>query len=312
MLISLLASLATGAAVPPRPPWPTRQLAKGVYLVPGDTGRGSEGRANAGFVVTSAGVVVIDAQASPVDAERMVAAIRLVTRQPIRWVILTHHHPDHHFGAIVFKRLGARVIAHPDLRTLSAEGGEDAALADWSRVVGVQNLLGFEYANTPDRPVTTADTLRLGGVTIVVAHAGPAHTPGDLVVWLPERRVLFAGDLLIEDGVSMMVDGSSRAMLAAMDSLERRSATVVVPGHGRVPAVAAELEDSTRRYVAALRREMRDAVERGVPMKQALATLPPPDPERPVSLNSRRRRNAARVYVEAEREYLGLDAAGAP
>lgn len=312
MLISLLASLAMGAPNPPRPPLPVRQVAPGVYLVPGDTGRGSEGRANAGFIVTSEGVVAIDAQASPVDAERMLAAIRKVTTQPVRWVILTHHHPDHHFGTIVFKRQGAKVMAHPDTHTLSAEGGEDAALADWSRVVGVQNLLGFEYANTPDRPVTTADTLRLGGMTIVAAHLGPAHTPGDLVVWLPERKVLFAGDLLIEDGVSMMVDGNSRAMLAAMDSLQRYDAAVVVPGHGRLPAVPAELEDSTRRYVAALRDEMKAALEQGVPMRKALAALPPPDPERPVSLNSRRRRNAARVYVEMEREYMGLDASGAP
>jgi glyoxylase-like metal-dependent hydrolase (beta-lactamase superfamily II) len=283
-----------------------------VYLVPGDTGRGSEGRANAGFVVTREGVVAIDAQASPVDAERMLASIRTVTRQPVRWVILTHHHPDHHFGTIVFTRQGAKVIAHPDTHTLSSEGGEDAALADWSRVVGIQNLIGFEYANTPDRPVTGTDTLRLGGSTIVIRHTAPGHTPGDLVVWLPATRVLFAGDLLIEDGVSMMVDGNSRAMLAAMDSLGRRVADVVVPGHGRLPAVPAELEDSTRRYVAALRRDMHDAVEQGVPMRQALATLPPPDPERPVSLNSRRRRNAARVYVEMEREYLGLDPTGAP
>ena len=311
MLILLLSTLVT-AAPPPRPPLPVRRLAPDVYLVLGDTGRGSEGRANAGFIVTRDGVVAIDAQASPVDAERMLASIRKVTTQPVRWVILTHHHPDHHFGTIVFKRKGARVMAHPDTRTLSAEGGEDAALADWSRVVGVQNLLGFEYANTPDRPVTTRDTLRLGGATIVVAHPGPAHTPGDLVVWLPARRVLFAGDLLIEDGVSMLVDGNSRAMLSSMDTLESFDAAVVVPGHGRVPAKPAELEDSTRRYVAALREDMKAAIEHGVPMKRALSALPPPDAERPVSLNSRRRRNAARVYVEMEREYLGLDASGAP
>jgi glyoxylase-like metal-dependent hydrolase (beta-lactamase superfamily II) len=312
MLLTLLAIFATGTGQSPRPPLPVRQLAPGVYLVPGDTGRGSEGRANAGFVVTSEGVVVIDAQASPVDAERMLASIRKVTKQPVRWVILTHHHPDHHFGTIVFRRQGAKVMAHPDTRTLSAEGGEDAALADWSRVVGVQSLLGFEYANTPDRPVTGADTLRLGGTSIVAAHLGPAHTPGDLVVWLPGQQVLFAGDLLIEDGVSMMVDGSSRAMLAAMDALGQYGAAVVVPGHGRLPPKPAALEDSTRRYVASLRDEMQHAIEQGVPMKKALGSLPPPDVERPVSLDSRRRRNAARVYVEMEREYLGLDASGPP
>jgi len=312
MLLSLLATFATGSAPSPRPPWPVRRLAPNVYLVPGDTGRGSEGRANAGFIVTSQGVVAVDAQGSPVDAERMLASIATVTKQPVRWVILTHHHPDHHFGTIVFKRRGAEVMAHPDTHTLSAEGGEDAALADWSRVVGIQNLLGFEYANTPDRPVTGTDTLALGGTAIVVSHPAPGHTPGDLVVWVPAAKVLFAGDLLIEDGVSMMVDGSSRAMLAALDALGRYSATVVVPGHGRLPRVPAQLEDSTRRYVVALRDSMRSAVEQGVPMKRALAALPPPDADRPVSLNSRRRRNAARVYVEMEREYMGLDAADKP
>jgi glyoxylase-like metal-dependent hydrolase (beta-lactamase superfamily II) len=263
-------------------------------------------------VVTREGVVAIDAQASPVDAERMLAAIRGVTKQPVKWVVLTHHHPDHHFGTIVFKRLGARVMAHPDTHTLSSEGGEDAALADWSRVVGIQNLLGFEYANTPDRPVTGTDTLTLGGTAIVVSHTAPGHTPGDLVVWLPAERVLFAGDLLIEDGVSMMVDGNSSAMLKALGELAGYDAAVVVPGHGRLPRVPAQLEDSTRRYVVALRDSMKANVERGVPMKQALSSLPPPDPDRPVSLNSRRRRNAARVYVEMEREYMGLDAAGGP
>jgi len=312
MLLSLLATLATGTAPPPRTPWPVRRVGSGVYLVAGDTGRGSEGRANAGFVVTSAGVVAIDAEASPVDAERMLASIASVTKQPVRWVILTHHHPDHHFGTIVFKRQGAKVMAHPDTHTLSAEGGEDAALADWSRVVGIQNLIGFEYANTPDRPVTGTDTLRLGGTDIVVSHPAPGHTPGDLVVWLPAAKVLFAGDLLIEDGVSMMVDGSSSAMLEALDALGGYHAAVVVPGHGRLPRVPAQLEDSTRRYVTALRDSMRAAVEQGVPMKRALASLPPPDAERPVSLNSRRRRNAARVYVEMEREYMGLDATGKP
>jgi hypothetical protein len=62
----------------------------------------------------------------------------------------------------------------------------------------------------------------------------------------------------------------------------------------------------TREYITGLERDMRAAVEHGVPMQRALAALPPPDPDRPVSLNSRRRRNAARVYVEEEHAYMGL------
>ena len=292
---------------PAEPPYVARRLADGVYAVLGDTGRGSEGRSNAGFIVTSDGVVVIDALASPKQGEALLSTIRGVTRRPIRWLILTHHHPDHHFGAIVFERAGAKVIAHPDARALASEAGPDALVADWVRVVGLDAMRGFEFADTPDRPVTGTDTLRLGGRTIVIMAAGGGHTPGDLLVWLPRERVLFAGDLLIEDGVTMVVDGSARALelgLARIDSLAPR---VAVPGHGAIPSRPAALVARTRAYITGLVRDMRGAVEHGVRMKRALDALPPPDENRPVSLNSRRRRNAARVYVEEEHSYMGLE-----
>jgi glyoxylase-like metal-dependent hydrolase (beta-lactamase superfamily II) len=272
----------------------------------GDTGRGSEGRANAGFIVTREGVVVVDAEASPAAGETLLRTIRSVTSRPIRWLVLTHHHPDHHFGAIVFRKAGARVIAHPDTRTLASEGGPDEEVINWIRVVGLDAMRGFEFADTPDRPVTRSDTLRLGGRTIVVFSPGPGHTPGDLMVWLPVERVLFAGDILIEDGVTMMVDGSAPALLGALARIDSLAPRVVVPGHGAIPAEPAELVQRTRAYVTQLRTEMRAAVERGVPMQRALSTLPPADENRPVSLNSRLRRNAARVYVEEEKAVMGL------
>jgi len=272
----------------------------------GDTGRGSEGRANAGFIVTREGVVVVDAEASPAAGETLLRTIRSVTRRPIRWLVLTHHHPDHHFGAIVFRKAGARVIAHPDTRTLASEGGPDEEVINWIRVVGLDAMRGFEFADTPDRPVTGSDTLRLGGRILVVFSPGPGHTPGDLMVWLPAERVLFAGDILIEDGVTMMVDGSAPALLGALARIDSLAPRVVVPGHGAIPAEPAALVQRTRGYVTQLRTDMRAAVERGVPMQRALSALPPADENRPVSLNSRRRRNAARVYVEEEKAVMGL------
>jgi glyoxylase-like metal-dependent hydrolase (beta-lactamase superfamily II) len=288
-------------------PFATRRLAEGIYAVPGDTGRGSEGRPNAGFIVTRAGVVVVDALASPEQGERLLHTIRRVTRQPVVWLVLTHHHPDHHFGAIVFRRAGAKVIAHPDTRVLASEGGEDALVADWTRIVGIDAMRGFEFADQPDRPVTTTDTLRLGGRTIVITHPGAGHTAGDLMIWLPAERVLFAGDLLVEDGVTMVVDGSSRELLRALRAIDSLKPRVVVPGHGAIPRVPAELVARTRTYVSSLEADMRKAVERGVPMQRAMAALPPADASRPVSLNSRRRRNAVRVYLEEEKAYMGLE-----
>jgi glyoxylase-like metal-dependent hydrolase (beta-lactamase superfamily II) len=310
--LALLASLLPLAAAVPAgdsihaPPYVARRLADGVYAVLGDTGRGSEGRSNAGFIVTPGGVVVVDALASPRQGQALLRTIRGVTRQPIRWLVLTHHHPDHTFGAVVFRRAGAKVIAHPDARTLASEAGPDALVANWVRVMGLDAMRGFEFADSADRPVSGSDTLTLGGRTIVITHPGAGHTAGDLVVWLPRERVLFAGDLLVEDGVTMVVDGSGPALRRCLDFIDSLHPRIVVPGHGAIPRTPDALVTRTRAYITGLETEMRAAVEHGLPMQRALATLPPADENRPVSLNSRRRRNAARVYVEEEHAYMGL------
>ena len=292
-------------------PFPTRQLAPGVYAVLGDTGRGSEGRANAGFVVTPAGVVVIDALGSPRQGARLLRTVRDVTRAPLRFVVLTHHHPDHHFGAIALKRAGARVVAHPERGTLSTAPNDEDPVRAWTRVVGELEMRGFAWADVPDVAVTRDTVLRLGGRTIVVAHPGPAHTPGDLTVWLPDERVLFAGDLLVEDGVTMLVDGDSGALLQALAAIDSSGARVVVPGHGRIPDAPGELVALTRRYVDSLRAATREAVAGGLPMSRLLARMPKVDATRPVSRASREQRNAVRVYLEMERAVMGFGGSAA-
>jgi glyoxylase-like metal-dependent hydrolase (beta-lactamase superfamily II) len=127
------------------------------------------------------------------------------------------------------------------------------------------------------------------------------------MVWLPKERVLFAGDLLIEDGVTMVTDGSARALERGLARIDGLAPRIAVPGHGAIPADPAALVARTRSYITGLETDMRAAVEHGVPMRRALSSLPPPDENRPVSLDSRRRRNAARVYVEEERAYMGLE-----
>src|SRR2546421_1112937 len=299
---------SAGAATPLPDRLPVRALAPGVYAVMGDTGRGSEGRSNAGFVVTGDGVVVIDALASPAQGELLVRTIRTRTAEPIRWLVLTHHHPDHHFGAVALRRAGALVLAHPDVSTGVDEQSREAAESAWTLVVGRAQMGGFAYADAPDVPVTGADTLRLGGHTIVVAHPwrGPAHTAGDLIVWLPAERVVFAGDLLVEDGVTLVVDGSSRGLVAALDTLARLPPAIAVPGHGAIPGDPASLIAATRAYVVGLREAMRRALERHRSLNRALDSLPAADDGRPVSLRSRQRRNANRVYLEVEKELMGL------
>ncbi|HEY9449239.1 MAG TPA: MBL fold metallo-hydrolase [Gemmatimonadaceae bacterium] len=317
---TLTADSATRAALASRLPrdrmdtiaaFPIRRLADGVYAVVGDTGRGSEGRSNAGFIITDTGVVVIDALASPGQGEVLLRTVRTVTQLPIRWLILTHHHPDHTFGAIVFKRLGATIIAHPDRRTLASADGDDALVSGWSGVLGLRQMRGFEFADTPDIPVTRDTTLVLGGRTLTFLHPSAAHTAGDLMIWLAKERVLFAGDILVEDGVTMVVDGNSGALLAALDTIKALQPAVVLPGHGRIPDDPAELVKLTSCYVLGLRAAMRSDVEQGVRMGRALAALPPADRDRPISKASRQRRNAVRVYNEMEEAVMRGDTAAA-
>ncbi|HEY7027291.1 MAG TPA: MBL fold metallo-hydrolase [Gemmatimonadales bacterium] len=287
--------------------YPLRKLGDGVYAVLGDTGKGAEGRPNAGFVVTKEGVMAVGGLASPAQARAVIRTIRTVSTKPVRYLVLYAHHPDMMFGAIEFKRIGARIIAHPDTRVLAGEGGPDAMVAAWDGVVGLQELLGFEYANTPDQPVTGTDTLNLGGKAIVAIHPGAAHSAGDLMVWLPRERVLFAGDILLPDGVTMVVDGNSSVLLKTLDQIDSLRPRVIVPGHDAIPDDPSAMVQRTRDYFAQLREAMGIAVEQGTSMRQALGSLPPPDDGRPVSLHSRERRNAVRVYLEMERAKMGLE-----
>ncbi|MDH4349012.1 MAG: MBL fold metallo-hydrolase [Gemmatimonadota bacterium] len=286
--------------------YPLRDLGRGIHAVLGDSGQGAEGRPNAGFVETRDGIVVVGGLASPAQARAVIRTIRTRSDRPIRWLVLYAHHPDMMFGAIEMRRAGAKVIAHPDNRVLAAEGGADAMVANWHSVVGLQELLGFEYADQPDRPVTGWDTLRLGGTELVLIHPGAAHSPGDLMLWLPRERILFAGDILVEDGITMVVDGNSTVMLETLALIDSLAPRVVVPGHGRIPVDPASLTGATRQYLTALRDSMRAEVRRGTSMRRAVGAFPPADATRPVSPNSRHRRNAVRVYLEMEREALGI------
>ena len=287
--------------------YPLKELAPGVFAVLGDSGKGAEGRPNAGFVVTKEGIVAVGGLASPAQARAVIRTMRTKSKAPVKYLVLYAHHPDMMFGAIEFKRIGAAIVAHPDTRVLAIEAGPDQLVADWDRVVGLQELLGFEYANTPDRPVTGRDTLRLGGREILLIHPGAAHSAGDLMLWLPKERVLFAGDLLLEDGVTMVVDGNSGTMLKALDLIDSLDPRIVVPGHGRIPVEPRALTQQTRAYLTTLRDSMQLAVKRGITQRKAMDWLPQADGTRPVSLPSRLRRNGSQVYREMERASLGIE-----
>ena len=209
----------------------------GVWMVQGVSALGSSANrnfiSNAAFVVTPAGVVVVDALGSPVLAQELIAAIGRVTTQPIRQLIVTHYHADHIYGLQAFKALGATITAHRDGRTylhsdtarlrLQASREELAPWVDEN----TQLVPADVWVDAPTR-------FSLGGVDFVLQPAGPAHTPEDLVVVLPQQGVLIAGDLVFRGRVPFVGGADSGRWIEALQRLLSYKVAVIVPGHGPV------------------------------------------------------------------------------
>jgi glyoxylase-like metal-dependent hydrolase (beta-lactamase superfamily II) len=269
---TLLLLTAAGAAVAQRPQ--AAEVAPGVWLVQGESALGSSANrnfiSNAAFVVTADRVVVIDALGSPVLAEELLEEIRRVTPLPVRHVIVTHYHADHVYGLQALKAVGAEVIAH--------ERVDEYLQSDTAQLrlkASREELFPWIDENTrlvaPDRRLSGPVTLTLGGTRFEIGHAGPAHTPEDLVVWLPERRVLLAGDIVFRGRIPFVGLADSGAWVQALDRLLAYDARLIVPGHGPVSSSAQADLQLTRDYLVHLRHSMARAAQELEPFEEAYA-----------------------------------------
>jgi glyoxylase-like metal-dependent hydrolase (beta-lactamase superfamily II) len=255
------------------------QLAEGAWFVQGEAALGSAANqnfiSNAGFVVTPAGVVVIDALGSPPLARRLLQEIRRITPQPIRYVIATHYHADHIYGLQVFKEAGATILAHVGAKEYLASDTARQRLA-----ASRQDLFPWVDENTrlvePDRwlgvPDPRAETpLEVGGVRLLIRPVGPAHTPEDLVVYLPDLGVLYGGDLLFRGRIPFVGQADSRAWIEALDRLLALKPKVLVPGHGAASTDPVADITLTRDYLLYLRDRMGAAAREMEPFDEAYA-----------------------------------------
>jgi glyoxylase-like metal-dependent hydrolase (beta-lactamase superfamily II) len=264
---------AAGASAAGRAPQPV-PVAENVWFVEGEAALGSAANrnfiSNAGFVVTDDGVVVIDALGSPTLADELIAQIRRVTRQPIRYVIVTHYHADHIYGLQAFKAAGATVVAHRSGRQyLHSETAQRRLAA--SR----EDLFPWVDETTrlvaADRWLDGDTSLRVGAYEFLIRHVGPSHTPEDLVVYVPRTGTLFTGDLVYRGRVPFVGQADSRNWIASLDRLIALRPNVMVPGHGpisREPIADLEL---TRDYLGHLRSTMGEAARNLEPFEEAYA-----------------------------------------
>ncbi len=201
-----------------------------VWTAGGDTIHTSYGT-NCVGVLGLDSVVVVDPLISPTLARQVEDALRRRTKVAVQFVVLTHHHTDHTWGASVFAAQGATVVAHRACRDRMA--AEHPALLESRR--RQSDLADFFADVTPVLPTATYDetlTLHLGDVDVEVWHPGWAHTPGDTFLFVPDRRAAICGDLVFE-GYHFNYEHASipgvRQGLKALDALD---ADVFVPGHG--------------------------------------------------------------------------------
>ncbi|MDP2007456.1 MAG: MBL fold metallo-hydrolase [Rubrivivax sp.] len=270
----LLASLGGLPLAQGAQPLLAREVAPSVWFVQGEAALGSAANrnfiSNAAFIVTEAGVVVIDALGSPALAEEMLRAIRQVTPQPVRYVIVTHYHADHIYGLQAFKAAGATVVAHRGAREyLSSDTAQRRLEA--SREELAPWIDGKTVLVAADRWVEGDTVIELGSERFHIRHAGPAHTPEDLVVHAERAQVLFAGDLVFRGRIPFVGQADSRGWIGALGGLIALQPRLIVPGHGPVSTDPLPDLQLTRDYLVHLRKSMGEAAANLEPFEAAYA-----------------------------------------
>jgi glyoxylase-like metal-dependent hydrolase (beta-lactamase superfamily II) len=275
-LLAFVLSVGTMAASvlaqqPPPPPQLTvKQLKPTIYEVEGGGG-------NSTIIIGTAGVIVVDAKTTEAAGKALVAEVAKITPKPITTLIETHSDGDHVNGVAGFPA-GVKVIAHENNKN-----EQEAALAAGGRGAPPADRL-------PSQVVTKEkETLTIDGVTVVLYHWGPAHTSGDLVVYLPNQKLVATGDIITtnrsEDNplIHPEKNGSTAGWIANAKGMAKLNADIYVTGHGDV-LTKADLDARVKR-IEERRAKIAAMVKQGKTLDEIKAALPeapaPPPPAPP-------------------------------
>ena len=220
---------------------------------------------NSGFIVSDDGVMVIDAMMVASMVRTYMEGIRRVTDKPIRYVVNTHHHLDHAFGNQFY--LPAEIVSHRGCReALIARGADVGTLSQrWPQY-------REDWVKTRLTPpsITYEDKLivHLGDRVIELLHPGPAHTYGDTLVYLPQDKVLFIGDVAFHYLTPLAADGHISSWIRVANGiLNNLDVNTLMPGHG--PVSGKEVVSKTLRYLRLIKRTSRSHFQRGASVEEA-------------------------------------------
>ncbi|WP_077033132.1 MBL fold metallo-hydrolase [Pelomonas sp. KK5] len=230
----------------------------------------AEGDPNTGIVIGDDAVMVIDTQATPVMAQDVIRRIREVTDKPIKYVLLSHYHAVRVLGASAYEP--EHIIASQDTYDLIVERGEQDKASEIGRFPRLfQNVESVPPGMTwPTLTFTGKMTLWLGKLEVQILQLGRGHTKGDTVVWLPQDKVLFSGDLVEFDATPYAGDAYFQDWPQTLDNIAALKPEKLVPGRGRAlqtPADVAAGLAGTRAFVSELYESVKAGASAGRELK---------------------------------------------
>jgi cyclase len=264
--VALGASLIVFAAwalaqAPPAAPFMVHQLKPNVYWIEGGGG-------NSGVIVGDKGVIVIDAKTTASGGKELLDDIAKITPKPVTTVILTHSDGDHVNGLVSFPA-GITIIAHENNKK-----EQEAALAAGGRGAPPKDHLPTQVVSR------NKENLKIDGEKVEVLHWAPAHTSGDLVVYLPTEKIVFTGDIIATQRPDPLIhlekNGTSEGWITTTKGIAALNADTFVPGHGDVQSKA----DIQKRLANAetKRAKIKAMVAQGKSLDEIKAAVDPPPP----------------------------------
>ena len=279
------------------------KVAPDIYAVIGDLGAQTyenEGlNNNLGFIVTGDGVLVINTGPSLRVAKALHAAIKNTTPQPVKWAVNVNSQNHNWLGNGYFKSIGTVILAHKEADRVMRDAGE-------TQIAANKTLLKEKAAGTtlayPDRLVDDKREIKLGNTVVQLLHFGQAHTPGDIVVWLPQQKVVFAGDIVYTERMLVVLPIShSGNWVQAFDKLAQLDPKTVIPGHGH-PTNLEWARKDTRDYLVYLRNEVRKFIDKSEMQHDAENKIDQSRFKYLANYELLARRNAGQIYLEMEKE----------